>query len=75
MNFKRPLSAILAGLLLAASLSACATNDDTPDETKPTVQTTAPVEEGETELRDNLQVSRPSVPPEPVYGDLYRQSR
>lgn len=54
MNFKRPLSAILAGLLLAASLSACATNDDTPDETKPTVQTTAPVEEGETELRDNL---------------------
>ncbi len=55
MNFKRTLSAILAGLLLAGSLTACATSDDTPaSDTKPAAQTTAPVEEGETELSDNL---------------------
>ena len=54
MNFKRTLSAILAGFLLAGSLSACATGDDTPEDTKSTAQTTAPVEEGETELSDNL---------------------
>ena len=54
MNTKRILSAILAGLLLAGSLTACATGDDTPtDETKQPVQTTAAVEE-ETELSDNL---------------------
>ena len=54
MNFKRTLSALLAGLLLAGSLTACATGDDTPADTKPWVQTTAPAEEVETELRDNL---------------------
>ena len=54
MNFKRTLSAILAGLLLAGSLTACATGDDTPEDTKSTAQTTAPVGEGETELSDNL---------------------
>ena len=54
MNIKRILSAILAGLLLTGSLSACATGDDTPEGTKPSTQTTAPAEEEETELRDNL---------------------
>ena len=54
MNIKRILSAILAGLLLTGSLSACATGDDTPEGTKPSTQTTAPAEEEETELRDSL---------------------
>ena len=54
MNTKRIVSAILAGLLLVGSLTACATGVDTPDDTKPANQTTAPVEEGETELHDNL---------------------
>ena len=54
MNTKRILSAILAGLLLAGSLTACATDNAPPADTKPSTQTTAPAEEGETELRDHL---------------------
>ena len=54
MNTKRILSAILAGLLLAGSLTACATGNAPPADTKPSTQTTSPAEEGETELRDNL---------------------
>ena len=54
MNVKRTLSAILAALLLAGSLTACATGNAPPADTKPSTQTTSPAEEGETELRDNL---------------------
>lgn len=54
MNIKRITSALLAGLLLMGTLTACATSDDDPDVTKGPVETNAAVTEGETELTDNL---------------------
>ena len=51
MKAKRILSALLAGLLLLGTLTACATEGDT-EETKPAG--TSAVTEAETELKDNL---------------------
>lgn len=49
----RFLSALLASLMLAGSLASCATETEPADTQAPT-QTTAPADEEETELRDNL---------------------
>ena len=50
---KKILTLILAGLLLVAPLASCAAGGGN-DETRANDQTTAALEEGETELRDNL---------------------
>ena len=53
MQFTRSISASLALLLLAGSLAACSTPDDSPD--TPTATTSALIEtEDETAIRDNL---------------------
>ncbi len=54
MKTKRLLSAILASLLLASSLTACATSTDDPEDTKTPTQSTAVSGEDDTELKDNL---------------------
>ncbi len=53
MKAKRILASLLAALMLAGSLTACA-NEDDPADTKAPGQTTEAVSEGETELTDNL---------------------
>ncbi len=50
----RVLSALLAALLLAGSLTACGTATDDPADTNQIGQTTAALNESETEIRDNL---------------------
>ena len=58
---KKTLAAILAALMLAGSLTACATGSDSPADTNPSSQTNAAIE-GETELQDSL-------PDDLNYGD------
>ena len=53
MKGTRFLSLLLASLTLTSFLTACATDTDNPADTDPAF-TQAPLEEGETELRDNL---------------------
>ena len=53
MKGTRFLSLLLASLTLTSFFTACATDTDTPADTDPAF-TQAPLEEGETELRDNL---------------------
>ena len=53
MKRTRLLATILATLMLAGTATACAKSDD-PVDTEAPIQTTAPVEDGETELKDSL---------------------